>query len=187
MARQRRSTCQGTRTSGSNETSRCRHSGLGSLLAIAQGPCRILPDRPKRIAEIGIPVYQDILLVLQESVEGIGEISSELLHERIAKRRRTCGQMDTARSQFHDEQDIKGNQATLLPNFNGREINGRQNLPMRFDERVPRCLPFASWRRFDSVLLEYIADGRIQNTKAKVGQGALDSVAAPRRILRSKS
>ncbi len=43
----------------------------------------------------------------------------------------------------------------------------------------PRRLSFPVRGWFDSVLLEYVADSRIRNVVADVGQGTLDPIVAP--------
>ena len=58
---------------------------------------------------------------------------------------------------------------------------------MRFDERRPRRLSFPVRRGFDSVLLENVANGRVGDMVADVGQRALDSVVASGRVFLSET
>ena len=63
--------------------------------------------------------------------------------------------------------------------IDGREIDGAQDIPMRFDERLPCGLPLPIWGGFDPVLLENVANGRVGYVVADVGEGTLDAVVTP--------
>ena len=56
---------------------------------------------------------------------------------------------------------------------------------MGFEESLPGRLPFPIRRRLDAVCFHDIADRPIGYGMPKVGQGAPDTVIAPRRILLS--
>ena len=56
---------------------------------------------------------------------------------------------------------------------------------MGCEESLPGGLPFPIRRRLDAVCFQDIADRPVGNGMSKVGQGALDAVIAPRRILLS--
>jgi len=75
-----------------------------------------------------------------------------------------------------------GDQASNGPHFDRREVDRGQDVPVGFDEGLPRCLSFAIRCWFDTVLLEDIADRLVGDVVAQVGQGALDAIVAPRRI-----
>ncbi len=62
-----------------------------------------------------------------------------------------------------------------------------EDFPMRFDEGLPRSLAFPVRRRFDSVFLEYVADRRVGDVVADIGQGTLDTVISPGRVFLGES
>lgn len=136
---------------------------------------------------MGISVHQDIPLVLEKTVERIGQVSGDLAHERFPQRRTAAGQVDSPRGKFHDEQQVVRDQTTLRPHLDRREIDCCQHVPVRFDEGRPCGQSFSIRRRFDPVLLENVANGRVGNVIANVGQGTLDSVVTLGRILLRKA
>jgi len=54
---------------------------------------------------------------------------------------------------------------------------------VRLEEFLPGRLPLAFRSRFDPVLPEDVSDGRVRELVPEIGQGALDAVSAPARIL----
>ena len=64
-----------------------------------------------------------------------------------------------------------------------KSIAASQHVPMRFEERGPRGLPLSVRSRFDAVRFEDVADGRVGDVVADVGQRTLDAVVSPGRIL----
>ena len=91
--------------------------------------------------------------------------------------------MNAPRVEFHCEEQIECRQAALGPDFDRREINRRYHIPMGFEERGPRhaALAVRSW--FYSIRLENVADSRVGDVVAAVGQGALNAIVTPGRIL----
>ncbi len=69
----------------------------------------------------------------------------------------------------------------------GPAAGGGQNIPVRFEKRLPSCPAFPAWCRFDSVLLENIAHGLIGDVVANIGQGTLDPIVASTRVFLGKS
>ena len=102
-----------------------------------------------------------------------------MLQEIITKGRPARGQVNTSSRKFHDEQQIVGDEPAYCPVFNGGEVDGREHIPMRLDERLPSCLTLSIWSRFDPMLFENVADGSIGNVIANVRQRALDPVVSP--------
>jgi hypothetical protein len=50
------------------------------------------------------------------------------------------GELDAAGRQFHDEEEVVGDQSALGPDLNGREVDGAERLPVRLQEGLPRRL-----------------------------------------------
>jgi len=54
---------------------------------------------------------------------------------------------------------------------------------MCLDERIPCGLVLPQWRRLDAMGLENVAHGGVGDAMTQIGQGTLDAIIAPRRIL----
>ena len=96
--------------------------------------------------------------------------------------RRASSAINAAGFQFHHKQQIERHQSTLGPDFNSREVDRRQHVPMGLKERGPRSLMLSLRSRFDTVRFEDVFHGGIGDIIANIGQGALDAVEAPSRV-----
>jgi len=63
----------------------------------------ILQNLSKRLAELGIPVHDQVTLGLEKAVFRIGQIPGNLLHPRFMWIRRAAREMNAAGLQLHDE------------------------------------------------------------------------------------
>jgi len=108
----------------------------------------------KRFTELRISVHDQISLAQQEPVERVREIPGNLFHPWFVWIHGATGEMNPTRRPFHDEQQIVGDQATNGPHFDRGEVDRGQDVPVGFDEGLPRCLSFAIRCWFDSVLLK---------------------------------
>ena len=63
-----------------------------------------------------------------------------------------------AAGQIENKQNIVRDQATQGENFDREEVSGRDNLPMRLEERRPRRAFSSLGRGIDAVFAEYIRD-----------------------------
>ena len=133
--------------------------------------------------EFRIAVAEEEAAVEEKTIDGIGEVSGDLFHEIVTKRWRTCGEVNTPRGHLHDEKQIIRHQAAFRPDFNGREIDGCQYVPMRLDERRPRCLSLPVGSRFDPVLFENVSNSRVGYVVANVGQLALNTVVRAAKVV----
>ena len=88
---------------------------------------------------------------------------------------------------MHDEQQVVRDQAAPRPDFHGGEVDRSQDFPMGFEKRGPRRLSFPVRSRLNSVLLEDVADGRVRNGVADVGECPLDPVKSPRWVFLGKA
>src|SRR5262249_44350077 len=107
-----------------------------------------LPENiAKSFTELGVPVHEEIALPHQEAVVGPGQIPCYLFHPKVVGAYRRAGEMDSASYQFHDHQEIESDQAVLGPNFDRREIDGSQHVPMRLEKGMPGRLapPLGHW------------------------------------------
>lgn len=84
-----------------------------------------------------------------------------------------AGKVNPMSGHFHDEEYIARDQSTLGPDFDGREVNGCQHIPMGFDESRPGCLAFAFQHPFHAMFLEDVSHGLVRNLVTEIGQGRL--------------
>ena len=87
--------------------------------------------------------------------------------------------MHAARGQFHDEEQVERDQAVGGPDFDRREIDRRQHVPMGLEKRLPGGLTLAIRGRLDAVLFQDVAHGGVRDRMPEVGQRALDAVITP--------
>jgi len=69
------------------------------------------------------------------------------------------------------------------PDFHRGEVDRRQHVPMRFQERAPRQAPSAVGRRLEAMFPQHVPHRRVGDPIADVGQRALNSIIAPSGIL----
>lgn len=108
-----------------------------------------------------------------------------MLHPRIVRAGGAAGGVDTARGDFHDEEQVVGDKTGARPDLDRGEVDGGEDIPVSREERLPGSLPLAFGRRFDAVLLEDVADGSIGDVVAAVGESTLDVVVTPRGFSRA--
>ena len=118
----------------------------------------------------------------EEAVFAIGEIAADLFHPRSIGTRRDACNVRTAGFQMPHGENVERDQSVSRPDFNSRDVRGKDRIPVRFQERGPRwcSLPIRCW--FNAVCLQYVGDCRISDVVADVLKCSLNSVVAPRRI-----
>ncbi len=144
---------------------------------------RVLQDTAKGGAELGVSIHQHITFADQETSVGSGQITSNLFHPAIVGVRRHARKVNPTGSQFHYEEQIVRDQATLAPDFDGGEIDGGEHVPMRFQKRLPGGLPLTLRGWLDAMLLQDVPHGRVGEAMAEVGERPLNAVVAPTGIL----
>ena len=77
---------------------------------------------------------------MQESVFGVAQIPGGLAHPAIVGICRASGEVHPSRRQFHNKEQVTGNEPTLGPNFDRGEIYGGQHIPVGFEKALPRRL-----------------------------------------------
>src|SRR5262249_57740453 len=77
--------------------------------------------------------------------------------------------------EHHDEEDHVADQATPGQHLGREKVRGRQAVPMRRQECLPRCLRAALWGRLDTVVLEDGLDRVSPDFVTKVLQPAADA------------
>src|ERR1035438_8217751 len=78
-----------------------------------------------------------ITLAVEKAFFYIGQIAGDLFHPGLLGIGRTTREVNAAGGEFQDEEQIDGDQAVLGPNFDRREIDGRQHVPMGLEKGLP--------------------------------------------------
>ena len=130
----------------------------------------VLQHAAKSGAEIRVAIHQDVLLVRQKTVERVRQVLCDLFHERVPQRGRARRQVNAPSLQFHCEEKIEGHQAAFRPDFDGREVDRGEYVPMSLQERGPLSLSFSVRRRLNPMLLEDMANRCVANVVADIGQ-----------------
>ena len=76
-----------------------------------------------------------MLGVFQESVFALGEIAADLFHPRGIRTWRDPGNVDATGFQMHHGENAERDQPAPRPHFDGREVCGKQRIPMSPQER----------------------------------------------------
>ena len=84
---------------------------------------------------------------------------------------------------MHDKQHVIGHQSAGCPNLNGEEVRGGYDVPMRFQERLPRGALLSFRCRFYATPVQYILDRVRCNDRADISKCTLYSVVSPGDIL----
>ncbi len=93
---------------------------------------------------------------------------------------RATGEVDSASLQFHDEEKIESDEATLGPDFHGGEVDRSHHVPMRFQKRLPRSRAFASRCWFDTMSLQDVGNCRVADRVPHFSEFTLDPIDSPR-------
>ena len=140
-------------------------------------------NRTERLAELRVAIHEQVPRAKQEAVEWIGHVARDLFHPSFIWVRCATSEMHTAGRDFHDEEQIQGDQPTPGPHLDGGEVDGAEYLPMSLDECLPSGLSLALRSRFNPMCFEDVSDRPVGDLVAQVGQGAFDAIVTPGRIL----
>lgn len=111
--------------------------------------------------KLRIAVNHQMRVPIQETIFHIGQVPRHLPDPRYIGIRRDPGQLHARTLQVHHDEQVHRDQSTWRPDFHSREIDRRQRLPMRFQERRPARVLLPVRCRFDAIVLQDIADGLI--------------------------
>jgi hypothetical protein len=104
-----------------------------------------------------------------KSIYYIAEISGNLEHPRFVGIRGAAGKVHSTDCQFHDKEQVDGNQSTLGPDFDRREVHGSQDIPMGLEEALPSRLSFSIRYGIDAMDFQNSADAGIRSHPALAG------------------
>ena len=131
----------------------------------------ILQQTPESAAEFAVAIHDQESLVPEKAVHRVRDVPSDLHHPGSVWVRRNSRDMDSSRREFHDEQDVEGNESTESPYLDGEEVGGRKAFPVRLEERAPRGSFSPLWRGIDAVLLRDAGDGRAGHNELRSSFG----------------
>jgi len=120
-----------------------------------------------------------VVLAIQNSVDGIRKISSNLTHPQAIRRTRDSGDLNASCRKVNKEQHHESLQPSTSPHFHGEEIRSHDQLPMPAQKLLPGRLPSSLRRRLDAVSLQNLSDRTAGNLAPEIGQGALNPSIAP--------
>ena len=132
---------------------------------------------------MGIAIHQDVALLSQKTVEGMGEVPGDLHHQVITKSRRASNAVNAASGDFQNKWQIVGHQAAFGPDLDRREANRSQDVPMGFNELPLFYLSFPIRSRPDPMLLENVTVALVGHFVVKIRQRALNPIVSPRGII----
>jgi hypothetical protein len=96
-----------------------------------------MSQRVRRVAELRFSIHDQITPAVEESIFEVGQFAGCLFHPGFVRTRCTTSKVNTARLQFHDQQQVERHQSTLGPDFARGEINRREYIPMSFEKYAP--------------------------------------------------
>src|SRR5262249_38550829 len=132
---------------------------VGRLGRQAQGldPCTS-EDTAEAVAEFAIAIHEQIALTMQEAIVGINQVARDLLHPGFFGVGRGTSKTDASRGHFHDEQQVDRHEPFLAPDFDGREVDGGQHIPVTLEEGLPGAMSFLHGRWRKAMFLEVFSD-----------------------------
>ena len=142
----------------------------------------VLFEKITQRQELRVAVDENVRMVSQKTINGVGEIPRRLPDPRAIRSRGHAGDLDSSGLEVHDNEDIHRHESTERPNFRRCEVDGGKRVPMGPQERTPRYLPLPFWRGFDPIQLQDVANRLITDRMDEIGQSALNAVIAPGRI-----
>ena len=95
----------------------------------------VLQNPSIRLAELGISVHDQVSLSIEKADFCIGQIPGNLLHPPFMWIQRAAREMNAAGLQLHNKQQVIRDQSASGPDLNGRKVDRRQHVLMRFEER----------------------------------------------------
>ncbi len=145
----------------------------------------LLQDFAKRVAELVVSIHEQVASTQKESVEWVREVLAYLLHPVLVRVRCATCEVNATCRHFHHKKQIEGDESAFCPDFDCREIDGAQNIPVGFQEGFPSALTLSLRRWLDAVFFQDVADGLIGYLMSEVGQRPLNTVVAPGGIVLS--
>jgi len=139
----------------------------------------------KRLAEPGVAIHEQITFSVEEAVFEVRQIPRNLPHPGFVRMDRCASEVNAARLQLNDKQQVERHQTTLRPDFNSREVDGREDIPVRFEERLSCGLSVPVRCGLDAVCFQNVSDGLIRDVVAKILDCSGNPIESPAGVLAS--
>ena len=110
----------------------------------------------------------------QASLIGIRQLASALDHPSAVRLAEDAGNLHPSRRKVDHEQDGEARQPTGGPDFDRKEIRGRQDAAMRAEELLPGRSPLALRSGLDPMLFQNAGDSASAHMVIEVGERTLD-------------
>ena len=127
----------------------------------------------KSIAEFAVAIHQQIAAVLEKAILSIGQIPGDLFHPCFVRIGGATGKANAPAGQLHYEKQIEGHQPTLGPNFNRREVDRSEHVPVSLEKRFPTGVPRPLGRWLDAVGFQDVAHRLVRDLLAQISQGRM--------------
>ena len=142
----------------------------------------VLDRGPELRCELLVAVQDEESLAEKKAVDRIGEVASDLHHERAVRPGSDSSNVDFSRRDFDHDEDVVGHEPAERGDLDGEEVGGSHGFPMGGQKRPPRR-PLTSLRcGLDAVFSQNIRDGGTSNRVAEIGEGAANARIPPLRI-----
>jgi len=113
---------------------------------------------------------------VQESLFGIAEVPRNLEHPLLVGIRGAPGEVYPLRRQFHDKEQVAGNEPVPRPNLDHGEVHRGQHIPVGVEEGLPGRLAPPIRRRLYAVGLEDVGDRGVRYAVPQIREGPLNPI-----------
>jgi len=135
----------------------------------------VLEQVPKFRGELLVAVQDEESLAEQKAVDRVGEIPTDLHHERAVRPGSDSGNVHFSRRELDDDEHVVGHEPAERGDLDGEEVSRSHSFPMGGEKRAPRR-PLTSLRRgLDAVFPQNICDGAPGNGMAEIRERAANS------------
>jgi hypothetical protein len=142
-----------------------------------------LQDRGERFREQRVSVVNQVLRSAEKSIDGVGQVTGDLLHPLSGGIDSNAGYLDGAGLDLDDEEDHVADRAEDAENLDAEEVAGVQSLPVRLHEAGPGTFHLALRRGLNPSLGQDGGDRRSSNLHFQAGsKGVSDLRVAPAQI-----
>jgi hypothetical protein len=130
-----------------------------------------------------IAIVDHIAHAFEEPVDRVGEIARDLPHPCAVRLAHDASDVNAARLDVDDEQDMVADETCQSEDLDGEEIHGSDRTQMSLDEGLPRHPLGPLRRRLQAVLVEDALDGVPINGVAEIAERVTQPRVAPTGVL----
>ena len=135
----------------------------------------VLEQIAKLRGELLVAVHDEESLAAQKAVEWVGEIPTDLHHERAIRPRSDSGNVHFSRRQLDDDEHIVGHEPANCGDLDGEEVGRRNGFPMGGEKRAPWRSLTSLRRRLDAMFSQNIGDGAPGYRMVEIREGAANA------------